>query len=74
MSNSLDTTFIAQTVVPGTNYKWRVQARNIYGWGAYSEVSVISASGIPDQMAIPSTQAVSDDLVISWDYPVDANS
>jgi hypothetical protein len=51
-----------------------VQARNIYGWGAYSEVKVISASGIPNQMAMPSTQAVSDDLVITWDYPVDANS
>jgi len=35
-----------------------LQAKNIYGWGAFSDVTLIQATGIPEQMAIPTTANV----------------
>lgn len=47
MFNSLEESYVAQDVVKGTIYNFRLQARNIYGWGAYSEIKAIAAAGIP---------------------------
>ena len=46
-SNNLLTDFILDAVTPGQIYQFRMQAKNIYGWGVYSEVNLIAASGTP---------------------------
>jgi len=47
MSNQLLTEFISQDVTRGTAYSFRLQSRNVYGWGAYSSITLIAAAGIP---------------------------
>jgi hypothetical protein len=45
-------------VIPGAIYNLRLQAKNVYGWGAFSPISTIAASGIPAQMSTPTTSNV----------------
>lgn len=54
-SDSPLTSFIVTVgVTPGTLYRFRAQARNVYGWGPYAE-TVISATTVPAQMLPPTT-------------------
>ena len=54
-SDSILTSFIvSRGVTPGTIYNFRAQAKNIYGWGPYSLVT-ISATTVPSQMVPPAT-------------------
>lgn len=48
MANIIKTVFTASQITPGQDYQFRLQARNIYGWGTYSETFEIKASGIPE--------------------------
>jgi len=57
MSDSLSTSFIQQNVTRGTIYRFRLQAKNIYGWGSFSNITAVAAAGIPQQIAIPTTTA-----------------
>lgn len=50
-TNSLATSFTVSSVSAGTSYNFRLKAKNIYGFGPYSSVTTIVASGIPSQMA-----------------------
>lgn len=46
-SNSMLTSFtVTQGVVAGVVYNFRVQARNVYGWGPFSQ-TVVSATTVP---------------------------
>jgi len=71
-SNSLATTF---TVTDGIQrskvYQFRVVARNIWGWGAYSAVTSIKAAKIPFTMLAPTTSvdALTGGLQIDWVEP-----
>ena len=51
---SMDTRAVESThVQSGAEYLFRVQARNIFGWGPYSEVTPIQAAREPDQPVPP---------------------
>lgn len=70
-SDSTLTSFIVTLrVTPGTVYKFRTQARNIYGWGPFSNVE-ISATTVPSQMLPPATTYDLDgfNVKISWTEP-----
>jgi hypothetical protein len=41
MANIIKTQFTASQIDEGNNYSFRLQARNIYGWGEFSDVFVI---------------------------------
>ena len=70
-SDSILTSFIVtQGVTPGIVYNFRAQARNIYGWGPYSLVT-IAATTVPSQMVPPATTYDMDgfNVKISWSDP-----
>lgn len=71
MFDSLETSYIAQNVEKGEVYNFRLQARNVYGWGTYSEIVAIAAAGIPGQMSIPQTTADGLNIIVSWQPPYD---
>jgi hypothetical protein len=62
----LQTDFTLYNVEYNEVYRFRLQAKNIYGWGVFSDVTVIQATGIPDQMAIPTTANSGANIVITW--------
>ena len=72
LSNSLLTSFtVTDNILIGHAYQFRLRAKNIWGWGAYSEVVIIKAARIPEQMTAPATSVDSEtgDFVISWTQP-----
>ena len=71
---SLDTTLTyseGDLIVAGAVYKFRVRARNVYGFGAYSEEFSVMASTIPAKVTGVSTEIVNTDVKISWTKPSD---
>lgn len=51
--DALSTSLSVAGLTGGTNYRFKVRARNIYGSGAFSTELVVLASDIPDQIGIP---------------------
>lgn len=75
--DSLLTSVIVSTgVVPGSQYAFRVRARNIFGWGPFSAVTYIQAARAPDAPLAPVTSidAATGGLVITWQAPNNAGS
>ncbi len=75
--DSLLTSVIVSTgVVPGSQYAFRVRARNIFGWGPFSDVTYIQAARAPDAPLAPVTSidAATGGLVITWQAPNNAGS
>lgn len=50
-------------------YKLRYRARNIYGWGYFSEISEIRSTMVPAQISIPSAELSTTNIEISWTEP-----
>ena len=72
VSNYLGTQFIASGgVTKGAAYRFRIRAKNIWGWGSFSSTTSIVASAVPAQMAAPVTSVdiPTGDLVIDWTAP-----
>jgi hypothetical protein len=56
-------------VFPGSTYKFRVRAHNLHGWGAFSNVTIIKSTGIPDK-PLPVTTVMNNVFVrITWTDP-----
>jgi hypothetical protein len=62
---------VSSEVVSGELYGFRVRARNIFGWGPYSQVTYIQAAREPDQPLPPVTSidAATGGVVITWTAP-----
>ena len=74
---SLLTSVIVSTgVVPGSQYAFRVRARNVFGWGPFSPVTYIRAARAPAAPVAPVTaiDAATGGLVITWQAPNDAGA
>ena len=66
------TSFVVTTgITPGALFTFRVRARNVWGWGAYSSEASITASRAPAQPSAPTTtlDATTGALIISWTAP-----
>jgi hypothetical protein len=57
--------------VSGRRYEFKVRARNVYGYGEYSEVLVVQTGDRPDTMDQLTTIAVGSIIQITWDEPAD---
>lgn len=57
------------SINPGTTYKFKVEARNVIGYGAISTYIEILASTIPNKPATPSTgpALAETNLIVNWD-------
>ena len=53
----------------GTPYNFKVRAKNIYGWGPYSNIVSILASDVPSQMQVVTTTVDGTNVEISWQEP-----
>jgi hypothetical protein len=62
-------------VVPGRTYRFRVRARNAFGWGDLSTYLAIKSATLPDRMIQPVTSidATTGSLRISWLPPHDGS-
>jgi hypothetical protein len=60
---------VSSGITAGSSYYFKVRAKNIYGYGDFSTVTLIKASGTPSQMAIPSTTNIGTDVKIQWVAP-----
>jgi hypothetical protein len=67
------TATLTNGVTGGLTYKFRVRARNVHGWGAFSTVLSIKAAQIPDQMDTVSTSidGPTGGVFIEWNMPHD---
>lgn len=70
----LGTSFTVSTVQPGQVYNFKLQAKNIYGWGEFSQTLAVAAAGVPEQMSIPVTTNVGTDIVVTWQQPYDTSA
>ena len=71
-SNSLVLTYlISSGVSSGNTYQFKVRAKNLYGWGAYSTVLSLKASSVPDQPAAVTTSKDALNVRITWVAPAD---
>jgi len=66
---------ITTGVVPGRYYRFRVRARNAFGWGDLSPWIEIKAATLPDTMVAPTTtiDEATGHLRISWIAPHDGS-
>jgi len=75
--DALVTTFTVNSVEGGMTYRFRVRARNIYGYGPYSDVLEVIPDDAPGKVDIPTVALSSTDpteVEISWAAPDDHSS
>jgi hypothetical protein len=77
LTDALVTSFTVNAVEGGKTYRFKVRARNIYGYGEYSPVTVVIPDDKPGKTAI-ATVAVSattpTEVEVSWPLPNDHSS
>ena len=70
--DALVTTFTVTGVTGGTTYRFAVRARNIYGYGATSTITVVVPADAPGKTDIPTVALSTSDptqVQISWPVP-----
>jgi hypothetical protein len=65
----LTTHTVNSGVVGGEDYRVRVRAHNVHGWGPYSPEGIIYATSVPAQPATVTTSAATDNIKIEWTTP-----
>lgn len=67
---STATSFSATTgVIAGQQYRFRVRAKNKYGWGPWGPEALIYAAAAPEAPPAPATARAGTAIRISWDAP-----
>ena len=56
-------------IVLGTEYTFRLRAKNAFGWSPYSGDLVIKENGEPAQIQTPTVTLGANDVTISWGTP-----
>jgi hypothetical protein len=70
VSNDTSTSHIVSTSgSPGTSYKFRVRALNVYGWGSYSNEFTLLNSDVPAQMQVVTTSISGTNFHINFVAP-----
>jgi len=74
-SNNLLTSYTVYSgVTAGVDYEFRLRAKNIHGWGPYSNIVTLVASSVPGNMAVPTTTNSANGVDITWVAPDDNES
>jgi hypothetical protein len=66
---TLATYSVATGVTEGSTYRFKVRARNVYGWGPFSPEVSIAATDVPSQMQVVTTSIVGTSARITWTAP-----
>jgi len=67
--DSLVLTYTQIGLSSGTDYKFKVRAKNIYGNGPFSTETTIKAAAVPATIATVTTSIVGSDIKIAWVAP-----
>jgi hypothetical protein len=74
LTDALVTSFTVNAVQGGRTYRFKVRARNIYGYGPASDPTPVVPQDAPGKTAIPTVQlnsTVPTEVQVSWDQPND---
>jgi len=77
LADAAVTSFTVNGVTGGATYRFRVRARNIYGYGAYSVYTVVVPDDAPGKTDIPTVALSTTDptfVQITWPLPNDHSS
>jgi hypothetical protein len=66
---SLATSLVVPGVSGGNDYRFRVTAHNIHGWGVASEEAVIYATSVPAEPSPVATVQVNEYIEVRWTAP-----
>ena len=64
-------TFTATELTAGYTYKFKVEARNSYGYSVYSEVVTILCATHPSRPDVPTTTVDGNEVIVEWEAPAD---
>lgn len=67
--DQLVTSFVVTGLEGGINYRFKVRARNLYGYGDFSEEYVVHASDMPGRPVLPVISLTGKNVLISWVAP-----
>jgi hypothetical protein len=73
-SDVTDLFYTLTSIVTGTNYKFKVQARSEYGYSLETEELTVLAAEGPEKPDVPSTAVSGANVVFSWTAPADNGS
>jgi hypothetical protein len=60
------TTNTVSSLTGGLNYKFKVRAINIYGYGNFSYEFIVAATGYPDEAPIAIFASTSTNVTVTW--------
>ena len=63
--------YTATGLTAGNTYKFKVEARNLYGYSSYSEIATILCATNPSMPLTPTTTVVNDEVIVDWTAPSD---
>jgi hypothetical protein len=68
-----DTTFVATGLTTGLSYEFKVQARNAFGYSAFSNTLLILVASVPSKPSAPVTtwSDADNQITVSWTAPND---
>jgi hypothetical protein len=70
-SNVVGTTYTATGLNYGLIYTFHVEARNEFGYSAYSDSIAILCATSPEKPETPTTTVVTNYVIFNWDAPID---
>ena len=70
----IDTDILAEGLTNQATYKFRIEARNAYGFSDLSDVLEVICASVPDKTAEPTTAVVASNVEISWTAPFNGGS
>lgn len=63
------TTYTVSSLTGGLNYKFKVRARNIYGYGNFSSEFIVAATDFPGKPPIAIVASTSTNVTVTWVAP-----
>jgi hypothetical protein len=70
-SNILLATYTVTQLTPGTTYRFRVQARNVFGYSTESDYVEVLAAEVPETPIAPVTIFNRETIRVDWTAPFD---
>jgi hypothetical protein len=65
----LTTSYTATGLTSGLTYRFKVEAKNAFGYSAFSDEVVILCAAVPSTVITPTTTVVADNIIFDWDAP-----
>ena len=60
---------VSSSITIGATYKFRYRAKNLFGWGPYSDTLDLYAASVPTTIATATTVNQDTSVLISWSLP-----